>query len=104
MSAKKKAVREAFRTMVFERDKHCCVMCGKHKSKLKPGQFLDSHHINDRHSFPDGGYTLDNGVTLCAGEDKTDCHWKAEQYHATGKAYPGYSPEEIKAKINESQS
>ena len=94
MSKKKKAVREAFRTAVFERDGYACVMCGKKIGKL------DAHHIEDRHTQPDGGYTLDNGITLCADDnDKNNCHWKAEQYHATGKAYPSYSPEELRQKV-----
>lgn len=89
----KKAVREAFRNSVFKRDGNRCVMCGKKDDKL------DSHHIIDRHEMPDGGYTLDNGITLCAGEDKDNCHYKAEVYHSTGTAYPGYSPENLYSKI-----
>jgi hypothetical protein len=38
----------------------------------EPGQ--DAHHIIERRLFPDEGYYLDNGATLCG-----QCHWKAEQ-------------------------
>lgn len=57
--------RDAFRTAVFARDRHRCVLCGA------PGQ--DAHHILDRKLFPDGGYALDNGATVCG-----PCHQKAE--------------------------
>jgi hypothetical protein len=92
----KKAIREAFRTTCFERDRHQCVMCGCKTKKL------DAHHIEDRHDMPNGGYVPENGITLCAGDDQDNCHWKAEQYHATGTAYPGYSPEDLFAKIGSS--
>jgi hypothetical protein len=58
--------RQVFREAVFKRDEHKCVVCGL------PGK--DSHHIMERRLFPDGGYYIDNGVTLCA-----DCHMSAEQ-------------------------
>lgn len=57
--------RDAFREGVFARDKHTCVVC------LGPGQ--DAHHIIERRLFPDGGYYLDNGATLCG-----PCHLGAE--------------------------
>jgi hypothetical protein len=91
----KKQIRDAFRNAVFKRDKNQCVMCGK------KGQ-LDAHHIQDRSLIVNGGYVKENGITLCAGEDKDNCHWKAEQYHATCVAYPGYSPEELFEKIGSS--
>lgn len=34
----------------------------------------DAHHIIERRLFPDEGYYLSNGATVCA-----PCHWKAEQ-------------------------
>lgn len=88
----KKQVRDAFRNAVFKRDGNKCLMCGK------TGQ-LDAHHIQNRSLMPYGGYTIWNGITLCAGEDKDNCHWKAEQYHCTGVAYPGYSPKDLFKKI-----
>lgn len=93
---RKKQIRENFRNAVFERDGRKCVMCGKKDTKL------DAHHIETRDSFVNGGYVKENGITLCAGDDKDNCHWKAEQYHATGTALPGFSPEELFKKINSS--
>jgi len=58
--------RDTFRTKVFERDKHKCVACGQ------PAK--DAHHLIERRLFPDGGYYLNNGVSLCSG-----CHLLAEQ-------------------------
>ena len=57
--------RDEFRESVFARDKHTCVVCSK------PG--VDAHHIIERRLFEDGGYYLNNGVTLCS-----DCHLEAE--------------------------
>ena len=57
--------RQLFKDSVFYRDRGKCVVCGK------PG--VDAHHIMERRLFPDGGYYLDNGVTVCA-----DCHLAAE--------------------------
>jgi hypothetical protein len=58
--------RVGFREGVFARDGQVCVWCGA------PGQ--DAHHIMERRLWPDGGYYLDNGATLCGA-----CHIKAEQ-------------------------
>jgi hypothetical protein len=71
-------------------------MCGKKDGKM------DAHHIQDRNLMPNGGYVKENGITLCAGEDKNNCHWKAEQFHSTGVAQPGYSVEDLFKKINSS--
>ncbi len=49
--------RDAFRNMVFDRDKYCCVICGN--------EAKDAHHILDRSLFIDGGYYLNNGASLC---------------------------------------
>lgn len=73
--------RDHFRAYVFERDGHegtsnepwvdaqviypTCVVC------KAPGQ--DAHHIIERKLWPDGGYYLANGATLCG-----PCHIKAE--------------------------
>lgn len=70
MSAKKKAVRAAFRDAVFRRDGHRCVICGA------TGVPLDAHHIHPREDMPNGGYVAANGITLCDTED--GCHAKAE--------------------------
>ena len=57
--------RDDFRAQVFARDRDRCVCCAQ------PGQ--DAHHILERRLFPDGGYYLANGATLCG-----PCHLKAE--------------------------
>jgi len=49
--------RDDFRQSVFERDSHRCVICGE------PSK--DAHHILERRLFPDGGYYIDNGASLC---------------------------------------
>lgn len=87
MSQKKKAIRAAFRNAVFERDGYKCAMCGN-------GEELDAHHIVNRNHMPDGGYIITNGISLCPG-----CHLKAEEFHRTGIAHPGYSPEDLQRKI-----
>ena len=58
--------RDEFRNAVFERDQHLCVIC------KEPAQ--DAHHILERRLFPDGGYYLDNGASLCGKH-----HIEAEQ-------------------------
>jgi hypothetical protein len=57
--------RDEFRSQVFARDGATCVMCGS--------VGVDAHHIIERKLWPDGGYYLDNGATLCE-----TCHIKAE--------------------------
>lgn len=49
--------RKDFRNSVFERDYHKCVICGE--------PAVDAHHITERRLFPDSGYYLDNGASLC---------------------------------------
>lgn len=58
--------RDAFREAVFARDNNKCVIC------FLPA--ADAHHIFERRLWPDGGYYLDNGASLCPS-----CHIKAEQ-------------------------
>ena len=58
--------RESFEAVVFARDKHKCVVCG--------APAIDAHHILERKLFDDGGYYLNNGVSLC-----TEHHWEAEK-------------------------
>ncbi len=57
--------RDQYREGVFARDGHCCVVCGE--------SAVDAHHIIERKLWPDGGYYLDNGASVCG-----DCHLKAE--------------------------
>jgi hypothetical protein len=50
--------RDSFRQAVFDRDGGKCLVCGK----TSP---LDAHHIIERRLWPNGGYYLDNGATVC---------------------------------------
>jgi hypothetical protein len=50
--------RNEFREAVFKRDGYKCVIC------KEPA--VDAHHIVERRLFPDGGYYLDNGASLCS--------------------------------------
>lgn len=58
--------RDDFREGVFDRDGHCCVVCGDRAA--------DAHHIIERRLFEDGGYYLENGASVCG-----PCHIKCEQ-------------------------
>lgn len=51
--------RDQFRTAIFARDKHVCVVpeCS--------ATAKDAHHIMERRLFDDGGYYVDNGASLC---------------------------------------
>lgn len=57
--------RNEFKEAVFKRDGYCCVVC------KKPAK--DAHHVIERRLWDDGGYYLDNGVSLCE-----EHHLKAE--------------------------
>lgn len=96
MSQHKKEIRNNFRQKVFERDKFKCRKCGIKSSECP----LDAHHITDRSLMPNGGYVSENGISLC--DQEHGCHWKAEQFHITGKSVPGYSPEELYCLIGSS--
>src|SRR4051812_35909854 len=50
--------REQFREAVFKRDGYKCVFCDD--------LAVDAHHIIERRLFPDGGYYLENGISVCA--------------------------------------
>lgn len=95
MSDKKK-IRERFRKAVFTRDKNKCRMCGRSDVKL------DSHHIVDRKELPNGGYVKENGITLC--DEADGCHFKAEQWHSTGKCAVGFTPDELYNLIGSSRA
>ena len=94
MISTKKLIRAKFRASVFSRDKYTCRMCG-----YKPGDIflLDAHHITDRTLMDNGGYVMENGVSLCG-----KCHIKAEAFHQTGESVIGFSPEDLYEKINSS--
>lgn len=93
---KMKRLRQAFREGVFERDGHRCVFCGSTEN-------LDAHHITDRHSMPNDGYALSNGITLCdSGEGH---HLMAEEFHISGGKnwFPGMHPDDLYKKIGSSK-
>lgn len=90
----KKIIRQKFRDLVFERDKHRCRVCRSLGTDESP---LDAHHITDRNHMPRGGYVVQNGISLCP-----DCHLKAEQFHSTGIACNGYAPNDLYALIGSS--
>lgn len=50
--------RDDFREGVFARDRHACVFC--------KAPAVDAHHIIERRLWPDGGYYLENGASVCA--------------------------------------
>ena len=91
----KKEIRQNFRNVCLKRDKYKCVKCTFKSSVEKAEKELDVHHITNRNELPNGGYVLHNGISLC-----NDCHIKAEHFHSTGSALPGYSIEELYAAIN----
>jgi hypothetical protein len=95
----KKEIRAHFRQVCLDRDKDTCRMCGRRAiSREDALEVFDIHHIVDRSLLPAGGYVLENGITLC----RDSCHLRAEQYHSTGTAYPGFAPEDLYAIINSS--
>lgn len=49
--------RVEFREAVFARDRHTCVFCA--------APAADAHHIIERRLWPDGGYYLANGASVC---------------------------------------
>lgn len=74
--------RNEFRNSVFERDENSCVNCGISRNDAK----LDAHHIIERRLWPDGGYYLDNGVSLCE-----PCHLLAESTELTPEKLRQYA-------------
>lgn len=58
--------REQFREQSFKRDMHTCIFCSSKK--------ISCHHIIDRKLFPDGGYYLNNGASVC-----DEHHWACEK-------------------------
>jgi 5-methylcytosine-specific restriction endonuclease McrA len=94
MSSNKKRIRQAFRDAVFARDGHKCRACG---AGYVDDKGLDAHHITDRTLMPNGGYVVENGISLCP-----ECHVKAEKLHQTGEAYPDYRPSDLYQMIGSS--
>lgn len=102
MSQEKKLIRQRFRDKTFARDGYKCRACGVSSSVSGEWEgtkdlVLDAHHITDRTLMPNGGYVPENGISLCPV-----CHEKAEVFHSTGTALPGFSPDELYALIGSS--
>jgi 5-methylcytosine-specific restriction endonuclease McrA len=89
----KKEIRRLFRDAVFERDGHACRKCGAKDCEL------DAHHITDRHDMPNGGYVVENGISLCE-----TCHALAEVWHASGQSHfeVGFHPDDLYVLIGSS--
>ena len=88
----KKQIRIIFRKNVFERDNYKCVFCNK--------KAVDAHHITDRNEIPNGGYIIENGISVC-----DEHHIICEKYHITGgkEWHNGYHPDDLYKKINSSK-
>lgn len=97
MSSLKKQTRSLFRDSCYKRDGYRCAMCNFKSSADHCQEELDAHHITDRNLMPNGGYVKENGISLCA-----ECHKKAEEFHSTGVAHPGYAPDDLYKKIKSS--
>lgn len=95
MSTTKKQVRHNFRAAVFERDKYTCRVCGNDEFSFDT---FDAHHISNRNEMPNGGYVIENGITVCS-----DCHLKAEMTMNSGAYYPSYSPDDLYRLIGSSK-
>jgi len=89
---KHKEWRKRFSTLVFTRDSFKCRICNKLDG-------LDAHHIKDRHEMPNGGYVIENGITLCEKH-----HLEAEQFHISGnvKGVDGMYPNDLYKMIDSS--
>lgn len=93
MELNKKSIRKKFKTDVFKRDKYKCLICGS-------TEYLTVHHITDRNEMPNGGYVVENGITVCP-----DCHFDVELFHITeGIEYtPNLHPNDLYRMINSSK-
>lgn len=100
MSNNKKQVRAAFRDSVYKRDKYTCRACGRKFSIDTAEENLDAHHVTNRNEMPNGGYVKENGISLCK-HGSPSCHEKAEAV-LNGEEIPGFSKEELYAKIGSS--
>ena len=106
MSANKNNIRSTFRESVFSRDSYTCRVCGKKWSPEDASPSLkriNSHHIVDRRELPNGGYVLENGITVCDGGENS-CHMKCERFHISGGTIwePGLHPDDLYAIIGSS--
>jgi hypothetical protein len=106
----KKQIRRKFRDDTFGRDNYCCKWCGNDFSTIDfPETVLDAHHITDRKEMPNGGYVMENGITLCKmndeGLEEDSCHMKAELFHISGgqKWTSGMHPDDLYKLIGSSK-
>jgi len=88
----KKQIRENFRAVVFARDHGKCVFCDK--------PAVDAHHITDRSEMANGGYILENGISVC-----DEHHIMCEKFHITDgdEWHYGFHPNDLYKKINSSK-
>ena len=95
MSDAKKKTRQRFRDEVFRRATYHCQGpgCSVTSTPERAVEDLDAHHITDRNEMPGGGYVPENGIALCRRPG--GCHEKAEVFHATGTALPGWAPADL---------
>ncbi len=93
----KKEVRASFRNAVFAFARHRCQGPECPSPNVDASYILEAHHITDRNLLPSGGYVQSNGIALCP-----DCHEKAEVYHSTGEALPGWAPDDLYRRIGSS--
>lgn len=100
---RKKTIRGNFRKAVFTRDNYTCKCCGMEGADYHDlptdKRPLDAHHITDRHLMPNGGYVVENGITVCG-----ECHKKAEVWWSSimTKFIVGYHPDDLYKLINSS--
>lgn len=89
----KKLIRKNFRDAVFHRDGNKCVFCDIRED-------LDAHHITDRNLMLNGGYVLENGITLCPKH-----HEMAEIFHQSEHREwrEGFHPDALYQKIGSSR-
>ncbi len=74
----KKDIRIKFKAAVFKRDKNTCRVCDT-KYTTEVDENLDAHHITDRNEIINGGFVIENGISVC----KKDCHFRVEKFHIT---------------------
>jgi hypothetical protein len=91
----KELIRAQFREAVFRRAGYRCQGpgCAVRATARTAEEILDAHHITDRRLMAAGGYVAENGIALCKAPG--GCHEKAEVFHATGEALPGWSPTDL---------
>ena len=116
MSSKKEN-RKKFKAAVFKRDKNTCQHCDLKYSDDEVENYLDAHHITDRNEMPNGGYVVENGISLCkyvqpnpgkelsSDTEEGSCHMKAEKFHISGgkEWEQGMHPDELYAKVDSSK-